>query len=147
MTEKYRRKPMAIMLDGVVYSYPMVKTVIDQGYCQITGGFTLEEANNLALVLKAGALPAELITKDMRTVEATLGADSISKSIMALGIGSLLIAIYMIIYYTSAGAIAVVAVIINVILIFAFMKLANATLTLSGIGGILLTVGMAVDRS
>lgn len=147
LTEKYLRKPMAVMLDGQVFSYPMVKSVIDQGYCQITGSFTLEEAQSLGMVLKAGALPAELITKDMRTVEATLGADSISKSVMALAIGSVLIAIYMIVYYNIAGAIAVVAVLINVLLIFAFMKLANATLTLSGIGGILLTVGMAVDAN
>jgi len=147
LSQKYLYKPLAMLLDGVVYSAPTINGRINQGYCQITGGFTLEEAQNLSLVLKAGALPAELITKDMRTVEATLGADSISKSVFALFLGSLVVGIYMIAYYGAAGVIAVVAVIINVILIFAFMKLASATLTLSGIGGILLTVGMAVDAN
>lgn len=147
VSEKYLHKPLAIMLDGVVRSYPNIKGIINQGYCQITGGFTLDEAQNLSLVLKAGALPADLVTKDMRTVEATLGADSIAKSVLALFIGSLVVGVYMIAYYGIAGVIAVIAVILNVILIFAFMKLANATLTLSGIGGILLTVGMAVDAN
>jgi len=146
VSEKYYQKPLAIMLDGVVRSYPNIKSKISS-VCQITGGFTLEEAQNLSLVLKAGALPADLVTKDMRTVEATLGADSIAKSVLALFIGSLVVGVYMIAYYGIAGVIAVIAVILNVILIFAFMKLANATLTLSGIGGILLTVGMAVDAN
>ncbi len=147
ISQKYIKKPLAMMLDDVVYSAPTIKGRISQGYCSITGGFNLEEAQNLSLVLKAGALPAELITKDMRTVEATLGEDSIGKSVIALLLGSVLVGIYMIAYYGAAGVIAVVAVIINVILIFAFMKMANATLTLSGIGGILLTVGMAVDAN
>jgi len=147
ISQKYLHKPLAVMLDGVVYSAPVIKTRISQGFCSITGGFSLEEAQSLSLVLKAGALPAELITKDMRTVEATLGADSISKSVFALLLGSLIVGVYMIAYYGAAGIIAVVAVILNVLLIFAFMKLANATLTLSGIGGILLTVGMAVDAN
>ncbi len=147
ITQKYSRKPLAIVLDGVVYSAPNITERISGGYCSITGGFALEEATNLSLVLKAGALPAELITMDMRTVEATLGADSISNSVFALALGSIIVAVYMIAYYGAAGVIAVIAVIINVLLIFAFMKLANATLTLSGIGGILLTVGMAVDAN
>lgn len=146
-SQKYMYKPLAMMLDGVVYSAPSIRSRINQGFCSITGNFSLEEAQNLSLILKAGALPAELITKDMRTVEATLGADSISNSIYALLLGSLLVGIYMIVYYGTGGVIAVVAVILNVLLIFAFMKLANATLTLSGIGGILLTVGMAVDAN
>lgn len=147
LSEKYLKKPLAVLLDDVVYSAPTIQTPITGGYCSITGGFTQREAVDLSLVLKAGALPAELITKDMRTVEATLGADSISKSVLALFLGSILVGIYMIAYYGIAGVIAMVAVCINVILIFAFMKMANATLTLSGIGGILLTVGMAVDAN
>lgn len=147
VSQKYLYKPLAVVLDGVVYSAPSIRGRISGGYCSITGNFSLDEAQNLSLVLKAGALPAELITKDMRTVEATLGADSISKSVLALLLGSVVVGAYMIVYYGAAGIIAVVAVFLNVLLIFAFMKLANATLTLSGIGGILLTVGMAVDAN
>jgi SecD/SecF fusion protein len=147
LSEKYLKQPLAILLDGVVYSAPMVQTKIDGGVCEITGSFTLEEARNLSLVLKAGALPAEMVVKDQRTVEATLGADSIRASVNALIIGSLAVAIGMIVYYGGAGVVSVVAVLINVLLVFAFMKLASATLTLSGIGGILLTVGMAVDAN
>jgi SecD/SecF fusion protein len=99
------------------------------------------------LVLKAGALPAEMAVKDQRIVEATLGADSIRASVNALIFGSLAVAVGMIFYYGGAGVVSVVAVMINVLLVFAFMKLASATLTLSGIGGILLTVGMAVDAN
>jgi SecD/SecF fusion protein len=147
VTRTYRNRPLAILLDGVVYSAPNVETVISEGRCYIKGNFTQGEAKNLSLILKAGALPAEMRTIEKRTVEATLGADSIRASVLALAIGSIFVALYMITYYRIAGAIAVVGVIINVLLIFAFMKLANATLTLSGIGGILLTVGMAVDAN
>lgn len=147
VTRSYVNKPLAIVLDGKVYSAPNVRGVISGGSCEITGRFSQEEARNLSLVLKAGALPAEMVTKEKRTVEATLGADSIRASVKALAIGSALVALYMIVYYGGAGIIADIAVIINVLLIFAFMKLANATLTLSGIGGILLTVGMAVDAN
>lgn len=147
ITRQYVKKPLAILLDGVVYSYPNVKQVIAEGRCFIEGGFTHEEAKDLSLILKAGALPAEMTTKEKRTVEATLGADSIRSSVHALFLGSFIIAIYMILYYGTAGFIADIAVFINVLIIFAFMKLMNATLTLSGIGGILLTVGMAVDAN
>jgi SecD/SecF fusion protein len=147
VSEEYKGKPLAVVLDGIVYTAPTIQERISQGNCEITGSFTQDEARDLTLVLKAGALPAELITKDMRTVEATLGADSITKSIFALLLGSVIVAVYMIAYYGMAGVVAVLAVILNVLLIFAFMKLASATLTLSGIGGILLTVGMAVDAN
>lgn len=147
VTGEYIGKPLAIVLDGTVYSAPVVQNRITGGSAQITGSFTPDEAKSLSLVLKAGALPAELRTLDQRTVEATLGADSIRASVQALALGSVLVAIAMILYYGMAGMIAVVAVLINVLLIFAFMRLAGATLTLSGIGGILLTVGMAVDAN
>jgi SecD/SecF fusion protein len=147
VTAQYVNKPLAILLDGIVYSYPNVNEQISGGTCSITGGFSMDEAKNLSLILKAGALPAELVTKEKRTVEASLGADSIKQSVYALGLGTLIVALYMIAYYSAAGVIAVVAVLINVLIIFAFMKLASATLTLSGIGGILLTVGMAVDAN
>ena len=137
----------AIVLDGTVYSDPNIMQRITGGTCNITGGFNMEEARNLSLILKAGALPAELKTLDQRTVEATLGADSIRSSIRALGVGSVIVALVMAVYYGAAGLVAVIAVALNVLIVFAFMRLAGATLTLSGIGGILLTVGMAVDAN
>ncbi|MCX7964235.1 MAG: protein translocase subunit SecD [Candidatus Sumerlaea chitinivorans] len=147
VTRQYEHKPLAVLLDGVVYTAPNINQVISEGSCIIEGAFDLEEAHNLSLILKAGALPAELVTKEKRIVEATLGADSIRASVYALAVGSVIVAAYMIAYYGVAGLIADIALLINVLLIFAFMKLANATLTLSGIGGILLTVGMAVDAN
>ena len=147
VTRQYEHKPLAVLLDGVVYTAPNINQVISEGSCIIEGAFDLEEAQNLSLILKAGALPAELVTKEKRTVEATLGADSIRASVYALVVGSIIVALYMIVYYGMAGVIADIALAINVLIIFAFMKLANATLTLSGIGGILLTVGMAVDAN
>jgi SecD/SecF fusion protein len=147
VTRQYEHKPLAVLLDGVVYTAPNINQVISEGSCIIEGAFGLEEAQNLSLILKAGALPAELVTKEKRTVEASLGADSIKASVYALAVGSVLVAAFMIIYYGAAGLIADIALLINVLIIFAFMKLANATLTLSGIGGILLTIGMAVDAN
>lgn len=147
VTRQYEHKPLAVLLDGVVYTAPNINQVISEGSCIIEGAFDLEEAHNLSLILKAGALPAELVTKEKRTVEATLGADSIRASVYALFVGSAIVAAYMVVYYGMAGLIADIALLINVLIIFAFMKLASATLTLSGIGGILLTVGMAVDAN
>ena len=147
VTAELINKPLAIVLDGVVYSAPNINQRISEGRAQISGNFNQEEAHDLALVLKAGALPAELKTLDQRAVEATLGADSIRSSVTALAVGSVIVAIVMISYYGGAGVIAVFAMIVNVLLVFAFMRMAGATLTLSGIGGILLTVGMAVDAN
>lgn len=147
VTKEYVNKPLAILLDGVVYSAPNVRGVISEGNCVIEGNFSQEEARDLSLILKAGALPAELVTMEERTVEATLGTDSIKSSVFALALGSVIIVLFMALYYGTAGIIADVAMVINVLLIFAFMRLASATLTLSGIGGILLTVGMAVDAN
>lgn len=147
ISQNYLNKPLAVVLDNVVYTAPIVQSRISDGFCQITGNFTQQDATDLSLVLKAGALPAELLVKDRRTVEATLGADSIKASLFAMLAGSVLVGIYMIAYYGIAGIISIIAVLINVVLVFAFMRLAHATLTLSGIGGILLTVGMAVDAN
>jgi SecD/SecF fusion protein len=147
VTEQYLHKPLAILLDGVVYSFPVVQAVIETGQAVITGAFKPEEGRDLSLILKAGALPAAMTPIEKRTVEATLGADSIRASVFALAVGSLLVALLMMGYYGIAGVVAIIAVLINVLLVFAFMKLASATLTLSGIGGVLLTVGMAVDAN
>ncbi|MBX7245025.1 MAG: protein translocase subunit SecD [Candidatus Sumerlaeaceae bacterium] len=147
ITTQYKDRPLAILLDNVVYSAPNVDSVISGGHCFIHGSFTQEEGRELSLVLKAGALPADMEVMEKRSVEATLGADSIRSSVHALALGSAIVGVYIIGYYGMAGFIAVLAVIINTLIILAFMKLANATLTLSGIGGILLTVGMAVDAN
>jgi len=145
ITQNYLKKPLAVLLDDVVYTYPRIQTIIDQGSCVITGDFTVEEGQDIAMVLKAGALPAALEPIQKQTVEATLGADSVAASVWSLGLGALFIAVMMVLYYHAAGFIAIIALTINVLIIFAFMKLASATLTLSGIGGVLLTIGMAVD--
>ncbi|MCX7014321.1 MAG: protein translocase subunit SecD [Candidatus Sumerlaeota bacterium] len=138
---------LAIVLDNYVYSAPELLVEIPDGRAVITGHFTQETASDLAKVLKYGALPADLRPGQSRTVEATLGADSIAASLRALWIGSLLITIFMIGYYGTAGVFSIVALILNILILLALMRLSRATLTLSGIGGILLTVGMAVDTN
>ncbi len=138
-------KRLAIILDNRVYSAPVIKTEIPNGSAIIEGDFDQAEANDLALVLKAGALPATLKPIEKRAVGATLGTESIRDSVRALLIGGLVVVCFMVIYYGTAGLIADFAVFLNILLILAVLSLARATLTLSGIGGILLTIGMAVD--
>lgn len=140
-------KPFAIILEDTVYSAPVIQSPIPDGRCVIEGNFTLGDVRELAQVLKAGALPAPLRIIEKRAVEASLGADSIVDSIRALGVGGVLLILFMVIYYGRAGVVAVLAMLLNVLLILAFLTLSNATLTLSGIGGILLTMGMAVDAN
>lgn len=137
----------AIVLDDIVYSAPNIMTEILGGVATITGGFDQAEATSLSKVLKAGALPAPLavITEDI--VGPSLGADSIRDSGKAIMIGGVLIIILMIVVYAHAGFISVLAMALNVLLIMAVLSLLGATLTLSGIGGILLTMGMAVDAN
>lgn len=153
VTRKYSAKPgrvgrqLAISLDEVVYSAPVLESEIPDGQARITGRFSQEEAHDLSLVLKAGALPADLKQSQARMVDATLGADSIAASMKALIYGAVIIAIFMVGYYGTAGVIAVFALILNVLILMAIMYLSRATLTLSGIGGILLTMGMAVDAN
>lgn len=140
-------KPFAIILENLVYSAPVIRTPIPDGRCVIEGSFTLEDVRDLSQVLKAGALPAPLRVIEKRAVEASLGTDSIVASTKALGIGGLILILFMIVYYGRAGVVAVIAMTLNVLLILAFLSMAGATLTLSGIGGILLTLGMAVDAN
>ncbi|MCX8036693.1 MAG: protein translocase subunit SecD [Candidatus Sumerlaeia bacterium] len=147
ITRQHLKEPLAIVLDGFVYSAPIIQSVIPNGAAVITGNFTQEEAINLALVLKAGALPANLKVSDSYVVEATMGADSIRKGIASLLIGALAVVVFLIIYYGTAGFIAVAALLINVLCTAAILCLARATLTLSGIGGLLLTIGMADDAN
>ncbi|NQU41986.1 protein translocase subunit SecD [bacterium] len=138
---------LAISLDRKVYSAPVIRTVIPNGQAVIEGTFTSDEARDLALVLKAGALPADLEPAEQRLVGPTLGQESITQSLYALAIGGAAITVFMILYYGTAGLVSVLALILNLLVIVACLDLFNATLTLSGIGGIILTIGMAVDAN
>lgn len=143
-------KRLAIVLDGNVYSAPVVQARIAGGSAQITLGSgdyntTMMEARDLALVLRAGALPVELIFEEQRVVGPSLGADAISKAQSAALIGSFLVLIFMCIYYKFSGVIATITIILNVLFTLSCLILVGATLSLPGIAGIALTVGMAVD--
>ncbi len=141
------RKRLAIVLDGVVHSAPVIQERISGGNAQITGNFTMDEARDLAIVLRAGALPAPVNILEERTVGPSLGSDSIRQGIIATLIGSLLVILFMIIYYRLSGTVADLALIINVVLVLGILAAFKATLTLPGIAGLLLTVGMAVDAN
>lgn len=139
-------KRLAIVLDGKVYSAPVLRSrITDSG--QISGDFDKYSAADLALTLKSGALPASMEVLEKRGVGPSLGEDSIKASMIALVSGFVLVVIFMIVYYNIAGLIAVVALFVNIVLIVAVMALFGATLTLPGMAGIVLTVGMAVDAN
>eukprot|EP00767_Chilomastix_cuspidata_P007725 gnl/Chilomastix_cuspidata/8517.p1 GENE.gnl/Chilomastix_cuspidata/8517~~gnl/Chilomastix_cuspidata/8517.p1 ORF type:complete len:478 (+),score=5.79 gnl/Chilomastix_cuspidata/8517:620-2053(+) len=140
-------KRLAIVLDNKVYSAPTIQDRISGGRAQITGNFTMEEARDLAIVLRAGALPAPVKIIEERTVGPTLGADSINKGLISMAVGGAIVVLFMVIYYTGAGLIADFALIINILLIGAGLAAFQATLTLPGIAGIILTIGMAVDAN
>jgi preprotein translocase subunit SecD len=147
VTQENVGKPFAIVLDNEVISAPVIREPILGGSGQISGSFTVEQANDLAILLRAGALPAPLTIIEERTVGPGLGQDSIEKGIRASWIGSLMVALFMFATYGLFGLIANVAVAINVAMIIGILSLFNATLTLPGIAGIVLTVGMAVDSN
>jgi preprotein translocase subunit SecD len=140
-------KPIAIVLDGYVYSYPNVQNKISNGRSSITGLADVAEAEDLVNILLSGALPAPLNIIEERTVGATLGEASIKAGFYSTVIGLLIVAIFMIIYYRKAGAIADLALIINIVFILGILAAFKATLTLPGIAGIVLTIGMAVDAN
>jgi len=140
-------RPFAIVLDDKVISAPRINEPILGGSGQISGSFTVKSATDLAILLRAGALPAPLKVIEKRTVGPDLGADSIAAGKAAGLIGSLLVVAFMISAYGPYGAVAVVAVAINVMLIFGLLSLFQATLTLPGIAAIVLTIGMAVDAN
>jgi preprotein translocase subunit SecD len=140
-------KRLAVVLDGKVYSAPNIKERIGGGSGQISGNFTPAEASSVAIALRSGALLAPVEMLEKRSVGPSLGADSIQASMMALISGFVLVVIFMIIYYGIAGVIANIALITNLVLIIAVMALFGATLTLPGMAGIVLTVGMAVDAN
>ncbi len=137
----------AIVLDNEVISAPTIQSAITQGQGRITGSFTAREAFDTALLIRSGALPAELQTLEQRTVGAQLGQDSVEAGAKALVIGFAAVIIYMIISYGRFGVYADIALIANVILIAGILSLLGSTLTLPGIAGIVLTIGMAVDAN
>lgn len=141
------KKQLAIVLDGVVYSAPVIQEKISGGRASITGSFTMEEARDLAIVLRAGALPAPVVILEERTVGPSLGADSIRKGFLSMVVGAVAIVLFMILYYRFSGFVADVALLLNVLLILAGLAAFQATLTLPGIAGIILTIGMAVDAN
>ncbi len=138
---------LAIVLDGVVQSAPVIRERIPSGRAQISGSFSIDEANDLAIVLRAGALPAPTEIIEERTVGPTLGRDSIRSGLRAIMIGGVVVIIFMAIYYLFAGLIADFALCLNVIFIGGVLSYFGATLTLPGIAGLLLTIGMAVDAN
>lgn len=140
-------QPFAIVLDGKVLSAPRINEPILNGQALISGSFTVQQAQDLALLMRAGALPAPLNVIEERTVGPGLGADSIASGEYATVIAILMVAAFMFIAYSFFGAIANIAVIFNLILLFAALSVTHATLTLPGIAGIALTVGMAVDAN
>ena len=138
---------MAVVLDGKVYSAPVIRERIGGGSGQISGGFSVQEASDIAIALRSGALPAPITLLEKRSVGPSLGADSIKASMIALISGAVLVIVFMIIYYGIAGIIANLAMVVNILLVIAVMALFSATLTLPGMAGIILTVGMAVDAN
>jgi preprotein translocase subunit SecD len=147
VTQENVGRPFAIVLDDEVISAPVIREPILGGSGQISGNFTVESANNLAILLRAGALPAKLTVIEQRVVGAGLGQDSIEKGKMASYFGATLVIIFMIVTYGTFGVFASIAVAINVGMIFGILSLLNATLTLPGIIGIVLTIGIAVDSN
>ncbi|ETR75240.1 preprotein translocase subunit SecD [Afipia sp. P52-10] len=139
--------PFAIVLDNEVISAPVIREPITGGSGQISGGFTVQQANDLAILLRAGALPAPLTIIEERTVGPGLGQDSIEAGELASYVGSVLVIIFMLLTYRLFGFFANVAVMINVAMIFGILSMLNATLTLPGIAGVVLTVGIAVDSN
>ncbi|MBI3128870.1 MAG: protein translocase subunit SecD [Candidatus Tectomicrobia bacterium] len=140
-------KRLAIVLDGVVYSAPVIQERISGGRAQITGSFTIEEARDLAIALRAGALPAPVQVLEERTVGPSLGSDSIRQGIISIVVGFLLTAVFMCFYYRLSGSVAVLALVLNLLIMMGALGFFEATLTLPGIAGIILTVGMAVDAN
>ncbi len=140
-------QPFAIVLDNEVISAPVIREPITGGSGQISGSFTVQQANDLAILLRAGALPAPLTVIEERTVGPGLGQDSIEKGELAAYVGSIMVIVFMLVTYRLFGVFANVAVAINVAMIFGVLSLLNATLTLPGIAGIVLTVGIAVDSN
>jgi len=147
LTRKNLGKQLAIYVDGEMVSAPRVNDVIAGGTAQITGDFTIEEAKELARNLQAGALPIPISLFSQQSVGPTLGADSLQKSLRAGFFGFLLIIIFMLLFYRGLGFISFFSLSIYILLTLALFKIISATLTLAGIGGLILSVGMAIDAN
>lgn len=147
ITGEQVKKRMAIVLDNTIYSAPVIQERITGGRAQITGTFSTQEANDLAIVLRAGALPAPLkIIQDL-TVGPSLGQDSIDKGVQSTLFAGAMVVVFMIVYYRMSGAIADFALVLNLVCLLGALSALNATLTLPGIAGIVLTIGMGVDSN
>jgi preprotein translocase subunit SecD len=147
ITEENVKKRLAIVLDKKIYSAPVIQEKIGGGEARITGNFTMDEARDLSIVLRAGALPAPVKILEERTVGPSLGSDSIKKGLISMAVGGILVVVFMVMYYNTAGLIADAALILNILLIAAGLAAFQATLTLPGMAGIILTIGMAVDAN
>jgi preprotein translocase subunit SecD len=147
VSEKNVGRRLAIILDGSIHSAPVIRERIPGGQAQITGGFTPESATDLAIVLRAGALPAPVVILEERSVGPSLGADSVRQGMIAILASAAIVFVFMAFYYRLSGAIADVALALNLLVLLAVMAGFHATLTLPGIAGIALTIGMAVDTN
>lgn len=147
VTRENVKKRLAIVLDDNVYSAPVIQEPIAGGMAQITGSFTTNEARDLAIVLRAGALPAPVTILENRTVGPSLGKDSIEKGVQSVALGGVFVVFFIVIYYRLSGIVADLALGLNLILMLGALAYFGASLTLPGIAGILLTVGMAIDAN
>lgn len=141
------RRRLAIVLDNTVYSAPVINEAINGGSAQISGSFTYEEARRLAGVISAGNMPAKIVINSEFGTDPTLGADSIKSGIMAGLVGLGLVVLFMLWYYRFAGLVAIIALVVNAVLVLGTMALTKATITMPGIAGMVLTIGMAVDAN
>jgi preprotein translocase subunit SecD len=147
ITENSVGRHLAIILDGSLYSAPRINERIPGGRAVITGQFTVDQARDLAIVLREGALPAAVSILEERTVGPSLGADSVRKGMIAIAASAVIVFLFMLVYYRVSGLIADLALVLNLVLLLACMAAFGATLTLPGIAGIALTLGMAVDTN
>jgi preprotein translocase subunit SecD len=149
LTRENVGKALAIVLDDVIFSAPVIQEPIPGGEARITGNFTPEEARDLAIVLREGALPAPVTIIENRAVGPSLGSDSITQGIRATVLGGTLVVLFLVVYYRLSGLIAILALLLNLVIMMGALALPElgATLTLPGIAGIILTLGMAVDAN
>lgn len=146
-TQQNVGRPFAIVLDDQVISAPVIREPIIGGSGQISGNFSVQGANDLAVLLRAGALPATLTVVEERTVGPSLGADSINAGLYASAIGAVGVLVFMVVFYGFFGVLANIALVVNVVMLLALLSIVGSTLTLPGIAGIVLTIGMAVDSN
>lgn len=140
-------KPISILLDGNVLTSPVVQEVITGGNAQISGSKNMEDAEHLAILLRSGSLPVKVEVMETRTVGPTLGQDSKEMSVKAFGIGTISVFVFMLLFYRMSGIVADIALLLYIMLVLLAMKYLHATLTLPGIAGIILSIGMAVDAN